>query len=433
MSAFNVKRMAKTTIVLVALAAVVGGYKYFSVNGPLISQARQLDTRMEEAKKLGIPMSPEELDTPDRLKRVELHEQFLAFDRFLADKRDLLDSDKDADKLCELLYANPDQLKNLLDACTLENVDTPINWDGGVRHAPPDYAPYSRYASITSKLARYNLAKGNTGEAIKFLKAGANLTNHLVDEPASHAVVAWTSCSNTVLRTAYLMLESDPRDPELLVGVKQAAEAVSPPNSLKFAVKGDSLLFSITARKFSAMSDEEQRALQLADESKRIDPPTGRFAGKAIESRALGYWIEAMASATPEDGNVQNAGYVIDDIGAQWVLDGGPADYLSGALPMTYEQMGTGIMRTAQLRSLVLSTVSLLSSWQQNGSLPQSLAKDDPYANDPITGKQLVYKPNGKSFVLQAIGSVDAAQAKPPVGDLRLVSGQGYGLTFELP
>jgi hypothetical protein len=140
-----------------------------------------------------------------------------------------------------------------------------------------------------------------------------------------------------------------------------------------------------------------------------------------------------MKSAKPEDGNLQNAGYVIDDLGAQWVLTGGPEDYLSGALPMTYEQMGTGIMRTSQLRSLVMSVVNLLSSWQQSGALPATLPDGDPYKNDPITGKPFVYKPSGRSFVLQAIGTVDPAKAAPPIGDLRLVSGQGYGLTFEVP
>ena len=124
MSAFNVKRMVKTTVVLVALAAVAAGskigYNYLVVNGPLMSEAGKLSARLTEAKELGMPTTKEEMETAERKEALAHYESFLALDKFLADKRDLLDATDGGGKLCAMLYEHPDQIKNLLDAASLD-------------------------------------------------------------------------------------------------------------------------------------------------------------------------------------------------------------------------------------------------------------------------------------------------------------------------
>ncbi len=435
MGSFNVKRMAKTALILVVLAAVVGGgkkgYDYLREHGPLIAEARQLDNRLEAAKNAGLATSPEEIDTPDRVKGFERFEEFAKLDEFLRKHRDVIENDRDRAGLVNLMKENPDQLALLVKAAEIENVNMPIEWEKGIANHPPDYNLFNRYANVACALAIHNSDQGNIAEANKLLLVAAKTTVHLLDEPVSPALVSWAACSNRILRTAYGMLETNPRNAEVLQGVRAALALIDPPKSLAQNVKGDCLLFLETAKHYDSMPDEKRRALQLSDENKRLEPPQGRFAGSALQSKTLKYWIDSMASATPESGNVQDAGYIIDELGAQWVFEDHPANYLAGALPMTYEQAGVSIMRVSQIKNLVLTTASILSSWQQHGALPKQLP-DDPANVDPMTGKPLFYKPASREFVLQAIGERELDKVQPPIGNLRLIMEQGYGLTFNV-
>ena len=436
MGSFNLKRMAKVTAMLVILAAVVAGskfgYNYLVVNGPLITEARHLDARLEQAKKVGLAVSTADVETEERKKAIALHEPFLAFDTFLVNYRDIVDDERNPERLINLLADNPGQLQNLIAASEMPNVDTPIDWEGGLATSPPSYVSYNRYVAVACTLARYNADRNNFGETAKYLNVAAKLTRHLVDEPSTAAVISWTSCANRILRTSLGVIESAPKNAKLLADVRDVVDLVQPPTSLATAIKGDCLLFLVTARNFESMGPDKQRALQLSDENKSINPPEGRFAGKALESKSLNYWISSMEFASPKDGNVKNAGYVIDELGAQWVLEDSPANYLAGALPMTYEQMGTSIMRVSQIKSLVMSAASVIAKWQQSGSLPSELSNDDPFSLDPMTGRPFMYKPGPGRFVLQAIGDKEPAKAQPPIGNLRMVQDQGYGLTLKL-
>lgn len=436
MGSFNVKRMAKTIAFLVVIAAVVGGskigYDYLVVNGPLISEARQLDARLEQAAKLGLAVSPEEIDNAERLKGIELYDEFMQLDAFLSQNKAILDNDKNLAAIDKLMRDNPSQLANLEQAANLGNVNVPVEWNRGLANHPPNYTTFNRYVDVACNLAKASLDKGNVAESVKYIAMATKITASLTDEPLSGAYVSWASCSNKILRTAFLMAETKPRDAQLIAGLKAAALAVEPPKNFVGTIRGDCLLFLVTAKEYDSMGEEKQRALQLADDNKRVDPPQGKFAGSAIQSKSLGFWISTVEVATPKDGNVQNAGYVLDELGAQWVLEDHPANYLAGALPMTYEQLGTSIMRSSQVRNLVLCSFGILDAYHQTGSLPQSLPKDDPYAVDPFTGKPLLYKPGNGQFSLQALGDVEPKDARPSIGNLRLVQGQGYGLVLKL-
>jgi hypothetical protein len=285
---------------------------------------------------------------------------------------------------------------------------------------------------VLCALSKDALDNNETGKAVDYLLAGAHVANAVQDEPCNRALLAWTSCAFRVLRATYDLVERDPGTANLDQASQILALLQEPPD-LTTVVRNECLLFQVSARKFDAMDYEDQMDLQLFPMTERIEPPQGRFAGRALESRSLAFWTEAIQSAVSADGDLQTTGRYLDNLSQDWIRETDPSSYIARALSGTFEQTGIGIMRVTQMKRLIATTIEILAYRNEKGVLPHSLASDTPHHRDPLGNKPLYYRPSANGFVLQAIGEARTENVDPPVADLRLVRGQGFALTYELP
>jgi hypothetical protein len=439
MSSFSVKRVSKVAIVVVVVAAVATGGKLLYDNnllyGPLNAEAKMLEERREAATKIGLPMKPEDIDTEERMKGLALHEDFMKFQDYLSrspEVLDLLTDESKADEAAVALLKVPEQVNNLLAASKLGNVNTPIDWEGGLHGSEPMYTSYNRYVQAACAIASYQFRQGDKASALKFITASADLTTQLTDEPTWKAFSSWASCSSRVVRTAFAFAKGASNDAEFVAGIAAALDRINPPTDFKQVIRGDSLRFVMTARKWEAMSYEDKMDLQLQNEENKIEPPTGDNASRALESKSLWFWVEAMKTAASEDANLFDVGVAIDNIGGVWLINEDAASYLARSFGITYEQTAMGIMRVVQIKNLTLTALEVLAHWHSDRALPDQISGDKPIHMDPVTGKPLHYAKRGNGFVLQILGNHTKEDALPPVADLRPVPGQGPALTFDV-
>jgi hypothetical protein len=304
-------------------------------------------------------------------------------------------------------------------------VDVPYDWGLGISDKPMDVHIFSRYVNVLCALADYASLSGDVKAATEYLINAERLVDAVIDEPNNKALITWTSCAQRVVKGAYSMLEQNPT-PEGIEAAKRLLEGIKPPTDLKQAVRNECLVFQVSARKYDAMSYIQRSNLQLGPAIERIEPPTGANASGAIESRSLQFWIDASNAAVPEDGDLKSVGKTLDDMCRDWTEDRQLASYLSLGLTPIFEQTGTAIMRVEQMKRIVGAAIEALAHYVETGRLPESLSGH----TDPITGERLRYTPSDGSFIVQAAAG---SKGVAPFGDLQLVPGHGYAVTFDLP
>ena len=439
MSSFSVKRVSKVVLVLVVVASVAAGGKLLYddnlINGPLRAEASMLDQRRDAATKAGLPMKPEDIDTQERMKGLALHSDFMKFQDYLTDSPEvinILSDESRADEAAAMLLQNDEQINNLLAASKLGNVNTPIDWEGGLLGREPTYVSYNRYVQAACAIANYQFQQGNKGAALEFITASADLTTQLTDEPTWKAMSSWASCSSRIVRTAFQLVKDSHNDSEFAAGIAAALDKINPPTDLTQVVRGDSLRFVMTARNWEKMSYDEKMDLQLQLQENKVEPPTGGQASEALESKSLWFWVEAMKTAASEDANVFDVGVAIDNIGGVWLINEDESSYLARSFGITYEQTAMGIMRVVQIKNLAMTALEVLERWRADRKLPDQIAGDKPIHRDPLTGKPLHYVNNGNEFLLLILGDRSKENALAPVADLRPVTGQGPALTFSV-
>jgi hypothetical protein len=429
MATFSAKRLLVTVAVIVAAAAVlaVGKRSLDWYMDPMRVEASLLAERRETAKRIGLALHPDDL-MEERAARLDKYEEFVRFEQHCLKSKNLkqafvggMTSGTTAKRMAEDQEAH----RLLMEACALGNVDTPFDWGLGISGKPMDLHIFSRYVNSLCALAESAAEQHDVLRAADYLTNAASLAEGAIDEPNNRALITWTSCAQRVLRGAYSILEKNP-NAEGIAAAKRLLDSVKPPTDLKAAVRNECLIFQVSARQYDAMSYLEKSNLQLGSVVERIEPPTGKSAAEAIESRSLQFWIDATNAATPKDGDLQSAGRDLDEMCRSWTEDRQLASYLSLGLTPIFEQTGTAIMRVQQIKTILSATIEVLSRYVANGSLPRQL---DGYS-DPITRGPLKYRAEPDRFSIQATSGDDWI---PPIGDLLLIRGHGYAVTFELP
>jgi hypothetical protein len=428
MAAFSAKRLAVTVLVIVAAAAVlaVGKRSLDWYLDPMRAQASLLDERREEATQLGLALHPDDLQK-ERAPRIQKYAEFVLFEQHCLKEKDLkqaFSGNMTSGTTAKRLTADQEAHRLLMLACSLGNVDLPHDWGLGISDKPMGLHIFSRYVNALCALAEQASDAGDVKTAAGYLSNAASLADGVVDEPGNQALITWTSCAQRVVRGTYAMLEQNPT-PEGASAAKSLLDRIKPPTDLKQAVRNECLVFQVSARKYDSMDYIERSNLQLGPGVERIEPPTGPTVAEAIESRSLQFWIEATKAAVPADGNLKTAGRTLDDMCREWTEDRQLASYLSLGLTPIFEQTGTAIMRVEQMKRVVSAAVEVLDHYLANGRLPATISGH----TDPISGEPLKYIPLMASFIVQA---VTGSKGAGPFGDLQLVPGHGYAVTFEL-
>ena len=437
MAEFSFKRVGKAALLCVGIAAVLAGGKIvvddYVINAPLRTQASQLEARQRAARAAGLFLDPKEIESA-RAEGLANYEAFLKFDEFIKSNKPLrvaLDAGNVAE-ITRIVTQNETAHADLIAAAAMKEVNVPIEWGNGVSEHGPDLNVFSRYVDVLCALSKDSLDHDDLSRAAQYLTAGARVANMVQDEPCGKSLLSWTSCAYRVLRATYELVEHD----SSATGLGRANDIVAllnEPTDLTSVVRNECLLFQVSTRKFDDMDYDDQMDLQLFPMTERVEPPQGRFAGRALESRSLAFWTEAVQSAVSSDGDLQTTGRYLDNLSQDWIRETDPSSYIARALSGTFEQTGVGIMRVTQMKRLISTTIEILAYRNEKGVLPRSLASDTPHHRDPLGNKPLYYRPGANGFVLQAIGEARTENVDPPVADLRLVRGQGFALTYELP
>jgi len=438
MGDFSIKRVGKAALVAVLAAAILGGgklaYDAFMVNYPMRTQIAMLEERRSHAVSVGLVLHPDDLDKA-RAAGFALFDEFQKFDEFYRSNSEFktaLDSGRAGVDVAQIVLGNPRAHDDLLRATSLGNVNVPHDWGLGLTHASPDLFMFGRYVSTLCALAEHSSSKGDSKSATAYIVAAARIAEYVVDEPSNQALVMWGSCSQRVIRAAYGLLESNPSS-ATVEAARRILDMVKPPPDLSAAVRNECLLSQVSARQFDSMTLEEKILLQQAPSDKMIEPPQGANVSKALESSCLEFWSKAMQNSGDAEGDLQRAGQFLDQMCEEWSHDADETGYLSLGISVTFEQVGTSIMRVEQMKRLVITATDLVAHALTNSGLPDSLAEGRQEHIDPISKRPFLYRRLAGSFVLQALGDFDGANVAPPENDLQLVRHQGYALTFELP
>lgn len=426
--AFSARRLVVTVLVVVAAAAVlaVGKRSFDWYFDPMRAEAGLLTERQEAAKKVGLTIHPDDLDS-ERRPRLEKYQEFVQFQEHCLKSDELRQAfagNMTSGTTAKRLTADAEAHRLLMLACSLGNVDVPYDWGLGISDKPMDLHIFSRYVNALCALAEGASQEHDIEKATNYLTLATNLVDGVLDEPNNRALITWTSCAQRVMRGAYLLLELNP-NAEGMAAAERLLAGIKPPTDLKQAVRNECLVFQVSARKYDSMSYMEKSNLQLGPGVERVEPPVGGNVADAIESRSLQFWIDATNAATSEDGDLKAVGKSLDEMCRDWTEDRQLASYLALGLTPIFEQTGTAIMRVVQMKRIVAAVIDVLGQYTETRTLPEGIAG---YV-DPMTGEPLRYKRQGRSFVVQAASAPDVA----PSLDLQLVRGHGYAVTFELP
>lgn len=408
--------------------------EYSQNQGEINREAKRLAANRQSAASAGLALEIADLQTPERKQELARREAFLAFDDYVFARKDFWDAltltDK-MDSLQEVLSQYPDVFYIVEELALLEDVGTPIDWEAGLTSKFPDYRPYNRFATFCTRTAMFAFEEGDIGTALYRIELARKVASHLLNEPSTHSFAAWSSVYNRLNRALYSMLQSRPDDGDLIDRIIEVIEAFDGPVDFVGAIRGDVLLYLITARKFDEYDPEEQAELVMSSGSQR-PVPTGKRLPEALESSTLAFWTEALAVLQPFEDDVRWQGVLLDSEGLQWMMQPRPSCFLAGAFPVTYEQLTIAMMRSMQMRRLVYTTAKVLQHRYRTGVLPTSIDDLGEWAVDPVEHAPFHYDPMDDAFVLQALGKELPTSVLPPRGPLALIEHQGHALRFEL-
>lgn len=432
----NWKRLGTTVVTLCAIAALIYGFGTYSRSdqGDLSRYASRLKEARAAARGAGLATEISDILTEDRKEGLRRYEQFVKFDRYLYANRDLREAlvmQRKADLFPAALLEHPEALDLFYETALIEGLSFPKNWDHGLLGQGIEYNAVSRLTQFAVSSASAAFEAGDRAEARRILEAGVHISAEVGDEPVSESVFTWASSSNRLTRTIFRMLERDPNDPDMVELAINSMEQLVYPQTFIEALRGDILLYIVSARAFDEYDEFQVMSLRMSEDDTTA-PPEGRHRPEAFETASIEFWMDAMQQMEALEENSVVQGILLDSLGVEWADNWTASQFLSRAFPITYEQIGKQIARTTQLQRLVYTTAKILSHWQSEGELPSELLELGTWTEDGFTGNDFHYETIESGFILQAVGLSDPEFLTAPEADLMWAEGRGYGLSFTL-
>lgn len=429
-------------LLIVAVVAGTGWWLNYS-------SAKALEVQVERARKLGMIVTPEDMNA---LKPADADNAFFdyeaAYKELQKQPKDtktilrhpstfLTASNRVANTRSTLGRSNPvtwpevleiaRSAKSVFQRIKVGNEKTsffdPEFRTEGIKRAATDLTfACALAAEAEAKAGNYDLAVG-------YLKLGRGMSEKLYGFPSLLKVLQGCALDQIVeatLRRIVLGIKS-PEDLDRFA--EFAIRSTSP--SIKTALQSEPLStidgIDMIAKDPTVWNDDTWRDTNYW----RMTSLRVGWIGNGVKMRTTRAFMHAYSSLSNDPNDLSNSAKAAQEISANIRTDGSYAGSLAEKVVATYDSLFEGIAKTTFARRLNAAFIEICRAKLETGRYPANLPKSAMKFLDPMTGKPFIYRLRADGFVLYAVGLNGVDDGGDPAvkkGDVAIIVTKGEAL-----
>lgn len=377
--------------------------------------ADALPGELAKAKAIGMPLELKDIGFPTNLRDKDnaaplYRKAFALYKREGKGLETVLSDAAFAPKLSASDKAAMDTVRPLaklvIRAASKKSCDFKRDWNDGFALLFPELSGAKGVVKVLATAALVDARRENMADASQKLLAASKLSQHIGNEPTVISMLVQIACDAIIGQRIAWLSSMKAEDGPALAKLERVLAEMRPPPSLRNALVGEIVLGRISLKQIKSV--RELWALTKGVLEEPGDPPKSfgnapmGVLRQAVEARFIEYWRRAYPSIKSDDPMA--IGTALDRLATELEQKLDPSYMaISSVLPV-FGQVGLAVKRDETGRLLNRVKIDVLQYKLANGKYPVSLREMGRVPTDPMDGKPLRYRLEGKGFILYGVG-----------------------------
>ncbi len=282
-------------------------------------------------------------------------------------------------------------------------------WEQGTAMLMPEYADMRRLARLLRVKLEVLERDGKLLEALRQIEIGGALVRHLGQDSILIGMLVQVAIEAILDWAWHDLVNRHGDDLAFLNRAAKVNKAFGELPTLKFVLRGEVWygMYAIGQMKDGTYKEDEYSTDDEVSEEENLPKLNPKMAS-VYEKNQLKIWRRVFERLDETQGDTLKSALVMVEVEQQLERDAknDPAGFLMAAQNFpTFSQSGYRIVQIDALRQMRTLKIELLKSRVKNGIFPKDLkAFDVKMTTDPFTGKPLIYRVEGKGFILYSVG-----------------------------